>query len=502
MPSRFAHRDIDYEIDYHPAYSYALDMAGLPLIPSITVSNRRAHPSPRHVVSLSVLEHPIRAEAVVPELDAGATATTVPRFGSSLTDHLERLVQPIRNTLGVTIDGATVAELPFLALDAWRWPHTRRARAACAAYVLPHEAEVAQTVVEAGVWPMHARHDPTRTSTTTFTATATGDPVRAMTSLYRVLHTSNSVIYEIPKVERSPELSVTFQVVRAPHLIRPSLFAGPSRGNCFDLTAFFASCLEAIGHTPLIIFTGALDQAPTHAFLGCWTHAEPRHVPVIDRKAELLRVVDAGEMVILECTGVCRDRQYRLEFDAARDRALDILRSMSRIHAIDVATCRPPTGSVRPLELAFEPVVRRAVWEGERFRERMRQRALEGTHLLYGLCAAGSTEFDEIVTALGSSPARVAAFIEESTPIGDHTGAHAVTGNYRRAFSDARERARLHGRRTVREADLIWGVARSQSARLHYILEQSGFSIDALRSEMALRYPEGDETESIHVPRS
>ncbi len=126
-------------------------------------------------------------------------------------------------------------------------------------------------------------------------------------------------------------------------------------GTCLDLSLLYASCLEAVGLNPVIIFT------ENHAFCGCWLEQMTFSECVTDDVSAVTKRIANGidELCLVECTAFTAGKNTG--FDAASALAANNLSTPGDNFAvIDVRRCR---GSrIRPIpSRVFENGIFKAV---------------------------------------------------------------------------------------------------------------------------------------------
>ncbi len=121
------------------------------------------------------------------------------------------------------------------------------------------------------------------------------------------------------------------------------------QGTCLDLTLLYASCLEAAGLRPLLVFLKG------HAFAGCWLEEESFADCLVDDVSALQkRTADgAEEILVLEMTDAVSGKN--VDFDIALEHARSKLSKPEEFDCvIDVLRCR--NSSIRPIPSKLEDV--------------------------------------------------------------------------------------------------------------------------------------------------
>lgn len=431
-------------------------------------------------VSGPIAKHELRVrlpeagiDFVLSPLADDATEIPIPLLGRASEQLLERVTDPHETEFVVTLDGHELGRLPVTLLALDRWAHDRASRRLVAAYALPGEDRIALAV--------HGASTRAGRSLAELSLAGTPDTETALRALYEWMLEVMAVEYEAPRVERATT-GVTFQRVLTPRAVITNLTNGVGRGNCLDLSLFLAGALETLTLQPLLIFTGSLDEAPAHVFLGCWRERADRFRPVITESEDLRRAVQQGELLVVEATGVCTGR-WRQSFDQAQAAARAILQR-DDVHAVDIAASRPPTGTVRPLVPGPDPIVQRALWLSEQFGDRLGAHQRETIHLLFGTAHAGGPLVTRILERSGASVEKVIALLEKALHPESADGSPRATKNYTLCLDTARSNARARGSARVEECDLLWAVIDNPSRNVTKALAAAGCDLALLRDEL------------------
>lgn len=483
-----AQRGFSLSCDYHPIYTYATLAAKQQPVSAITLQSLGTGAPVHGILGLAIPEmdyfQNLRTEELggaIPSGGMGGVATEL---------NLEKAIARIQGNLEITLDEEPVGRLPVAILPTWQWSHGREARLLAAAYVLPGDEVVSRTVSAAS-----GRLEGLASLTTLVRQEPRKAGRLVLDVLYRYLSDEFDIGYEAPLVETDDWSRQSYQRVRSPQDI--FFFSGQrkGRGNCFDLSLFFAGCLESLGLKPLILFTGGLEGSPSHAFVGCWLDGARRFQPFITDPRQVAEHVSRGDLLLLEATGVARG-STSLSFKEAEAAALEHL-ARGPVHALDIAAVRPPIGVVRPIQLANAPIVQHAFWASQNLAAAKQAKLYETLHLLYGLCSVQGELTRWVLERAGSKPASVCRVIEQSLPVEDYDGVPVATKNYEICTGTARGNARSEGRSTVEEVDLLWAVIENPSRNVRRILEATGCDYATLVRELDRRWKRPGEM-SIH----
>lgn len=113
-------------------------------------------------------------------------------------------------------------------------------------------------------------------------------------------------------------------------------------GNCMDLTVLTAACMEQLGLHPVLIGIRG------HIFAGCWLQRKTFPEAVIRDVSVLRQLIDAGELLPMECTMFAKSAST-VDFRHACDKAAGNLETFT--YAVDVKRAR--MAGVRPLPAAL-----------------------------------------------------------------------------------------------------------------------------------------------------
>lgn len=498
MQVTMAHRDLKLRITctYLPVVSHVLARAGLPLIRSIELLADEDSNAPRDPLEIRLPQGDAWETVPLANSGPGTALSLTLAANGGYADWLYHVSRPVSSRLEIWLRTHCLAELPLVLLPTWHWPHVRAARPCVAAYALPGDSWIGRTISSsvgrqaesnlASDFPSYVRQAPER---------AAGVALKAV---YAHLVRQHRIHYEHPRLRTDESGEISYQAVRTPmEVLAPNRTTG-GRANCLDLALIMAGCLESVGLRPLILFSGPPDEAPDHAFVGCWRDRAPRYHPLLQDPEALAAFVTQGDLLVVESTGVCVDHK-RMSFDQARDCAQAIVTDpRASLHAVDVEACRPPRGAVAPLELAHEPVVMRAYWEARQMATTRGSRRLESAHLLYGLCRAAGETCSWLLKTCGSSPQAVVRTIEQAIPCAEPSPDLRATKNYEACVRAAQANAAAEGRSTVHEADLLWAVLECRSKNVQGILGAAGANSITLTRVLDTRYRRPENLTESH----
>ncbi|MBK8096191.1 MAG: DUF3320 domain-containing protein [Planctomycetes bacterium] len=113
-------------------------------------------------------------------------------------------------------------------------------------------------------------------------------------------------------------------------------------GTCLDLALLLAGALEQAGLHALIVV------AEGHAIAGVWPQEASGGEPTVEDPLRLRKRLELGELLLFECTGVCRTQQQTFE-QALAAGARQVAVGAKFVFALDLAAAR--RAHLRPLPL-------------------------------------------------------------------------------------------------------------------------------------------------------
>lgn len=178
-----------------------------------------------------------------------------------------------------------------------------------AAFVTPNHPSVAEVISKSSKYLEQWGHLPS------FTGYQTQNPNNVklqMAAIYAALQAAE-INYNMPPAS----YELIGQRVRLPHIVLEH-----KQGTCLDLAVLYASCLEAVGLHPLIVFKKG------HAYAGCWLEQETFADCAEDDISALEKRTAEGEEYILlvECTDYTTGKKTDFEkaIKHGRDHLLQI----------------------------------------------------------------------------------------------------------------------------------------------------------------------------------
>ncbi len=157
---------------------------------------------------------------------------------------------------------------------------------------------------------------------------------QAVEAVYECLRGNFEITYALAPIG----YDATQQKLRLPDQTLVDEFGG--KGTCIDLVLLMAACLEHLGLQPLLLII-ELGPFNHHAVLGCWLRRAHRTKAVYSEADELLRLIESGELLIIDCTGFARaESGHGRDFQVSVSDASQLLRDFPLVFALDVQACR------------------------------------------------------------------------------------------------------------------------------------------------------------------
>ena len=175
-----------------------------------------------------------------------------------------------------------------------------------------------------------------------FTGYQTNNPNNVklqMAALYAAL-SERQIVYNNPPAS----YEVIGQRIRMPHMVMES-----KEGTCLDLAVLYATCLEAVGLNPLIVFIEG------HAFAACHLEQQTFADCVEDDVSAIEKRIVSGteELLLVECTDFVVGKN--IDFDHALKHGKDHLNNIEKfICAVDIMRTRG--SGIRPIPLRIEDI--------------------------------------------------------------------------------------------------------------------------------------------------
>lgn len=460
-----------------PAYNLALRHIGQPPVREIRVQRIPGppFPSPPRELVLHLFNPLVDWRLQIPEMQTGQRQDLQLPLGQLESRSLESIVRCEETQMNLTLGSKHHGARLFL-LGPWHWPTFADARLSLAAYVIPGDARIRQVVAAAQAL------DPGIEDTR--------EPVRLLAGIYQVLGSQQKIQYAEPELIQ-PAAGLSYQRIRNPSETLEGLGAGRGEGTCLDLSVIMAGALECAGQSAAIILLADAPDRFSHAVPAVWTRRAGYRRPRVADGNEIRDALLEGQLVPVESTGVCLG-PGRLDFAAARTRALDLVRLSPIVECLSIEGCRHPMVRVLPLELSFDSVVVQAQLIAESLGDELQRPMLETLHLFYGVMAARGGLSREMFELLQLDADTILAQIREVLLRRPSSGTAGRTRGFERTLADARDGAGRRSSTTVAEEDL-WRALLSPSSpniSVDQILNRQELNTKKLRETLdSLRPP-------------
>jgi very-short-patch-repair endonuclease len=316
--------------------NFAVQQNHVPLVKRLRITNTGTIDLEQlSVVITSEPEFASKWETVITILPAGKTVDIgvvdlllSPSFLATLTERLVGLLRLSVFHNGIQIYSAQ-SNIDVFAYDEWNGIQTLPE--IIAAFVTPNHPEITRVLRQASdilkEWTGNPSLDGYQSK----------NPLRVrvqLAAIYTALQ-SMEIAYCVPPASFEEQ----GQKIRTPESIRENKLA-----TCLDLAVLFASCAEAAGLNPLIIFTKG------HAFTGAWLIEESFSESLQDDVTLLTKRVSAGiqEICLVETTALTAGE--KANFDIAAATGEKKLQNPDEFHFfIDIRRAR--VSHIRPLPL-------------------------------------------------------------------------------------------------------------------------------------------------------
>ena len=310
-------------------------------------------------------------------------------------------------------------------------------------------------------------------------------PYKTAEIIYNTILEKCSIIYDEAPTWSYEQDS---QTIRPPHQVVPyspgdNPPTAPGRGTCIDLSLLFASCLENISMSPLII---VIRNGPSdiHAIAGFWNRKKPSFNLFV-QKGELVQAVKDQKIIIVETTGFTLQKKLAFEtavidpennppFDGELDFALDI--KVARDNGL------------LPLQFSWAPGLIRVINEAERIAFVGRSRVLEAKHLLFSLFLSDIHENQNLSKAFKKADIDIKRIKKITRDMTRPTTSAVLLPNFRevlkksddyiRVLSDMTLLSRMDNLNPSNRIHLTVSLFRSDSQDIRRILDVLGMNTD------------------------
>lgn len=377
--------DLVVTIRFHPAFAkeYSYSVARLESGASVEVSPVQIILSAEYLFSLT--------ERIVGNMDIQVTSKKADVREVSddpfLLDGIQTLndLQVSDGSAGYII-GTFHRQIEVLAYD--QWSGLLMMPEMSAAFVTPNHPAIAPVLNRASAILKQWNETPS------FTGYQTQNPNHVkmqMAAIFASLHEEH-IVYTNPPASYE-EMG---QRIRLPHLLLER-----KQGTCLDLSVLYASCLEAVGIHPLLLFTKG------HAFAGAWLEERTfADCAVDDVSAVVKRVAEgAEELLTVECTDLVEGKNVDFETALAHGRA-HLLHEEEFECVIDVRRCR--VSGIRPIPVKLEQAQKDAGQSSSQKQSRITQNGIVQNGAEYSNAPKELSErFTDVAAESESAPTRM-----------------------------------------------------------------------------------------------
>ncbi len=316
--------------------NFAMQQNCIPVIRSVNILNNTNDDIKN--LKLIIRTEPSFAAAYETELYSvpkGRTVEISPVKLSLSTDYLFSLTEKVMGSItaelyqGESLIAKASETIEILAAD--EWPGTLVMPEMTAAFVTPNHPAVSGILTKASVYLSKWSGSPSFSGYTTRNPNIVKQQAAA---IYAALQEKN-IAYILPP----SSFEKTGQRIR----FVPAVM-NEKHGTCMDLSLLYASCLEAAGLNPILIFT------QSHAFTGFWLEQETFPECADDDITALTKRAVNGidRICLVECTDFTAGKST--DFEISERNALEHLKNPESFELfVDIKRCRG--SSIRPVPL-------------------------------------------------------------------------------------------------------------------------------------------------------
>ncbi len=467
------HNEFDIEIQTLPA-GYSAFISNIPLITCLTIRNIGKHLWPPSQLSLHLRGYGPPLSRHMPAIDP-AGQVVLKDIGLKLDiQRLRSIPAMTSEDLEIRINNRLVTSVTVPVLSLYEWSAQPGYRKALASFVMPAHPIVCNISVMA-----QQRYAGNRF------VRKCSDAAEKAGELLMAVYLSLSRDYTISYTNSAPSHTPESQFVRIPdHLIsNPRERTG--MGNCLDIALLIAGCLENFRLHPLVIVVME-NGSVFHALTGCWKVATERYEPVITDYDRLNTAMQAGDLLLLEPTGVTDRWGKRLSFEEAVARAREMFQEERFLFAVDMAAARP---TVPPLRFAMNPHVSTILSLALELALRQGTGMLEARHVASAILQSHDPGTLTILSRLGIDGSDLGTCTNPVpsavTPSGPPP---SRTRNYRLILSDAHIIAGDCGKAGIDVEHLFYAMLMSPSRGVDQVLARLGCKREEVRRRFEVAY--------------
>ena len=326
--------NVTAEIQMMKAINFAMQQNYIPVIRSIKINNSGDCDTENLKLTVSFEPEFARCfEAEIAAITAGSTVEISPVKIVLSTDYLFSLTEKLMGNVHIQIASGTEVlfscdnPIELLAYD--QWTGAMIMPEMIAAFVTPNHPKVSEIISKASVYLQNWCDSPS------FTGYQSKNPniVKMQAAAIYAALQAESIAYTMPPAgfEKSGQrIRLSENVLTEKH------------GTCLDLSVLYASCLEAAGLNPLIVFLQG------HAFGGVWLEEETFAECAEEDASSVAKRAAAGidRLCLVECTDFTAGKS--VDFSQSEKHGLTNLDNPSEFEfAIDISRCRG--SGIRPI---------------------------------------------------------------------------------------------------------------------------------------------------------
>ncbi len=318
--------------------NFAMQQNYVPIIRNLVVTNE----SDSELINLSLkisFEPDFAKEFIynIPKLEAGQSMEISPIRIIVKSEFLFSLTEKMVGTITISVSNEenilhTVNHnISLLALNEWSGLNVMPE--IIASFVTPNHPCVSGIVGDASWILSEWTKDPSFTGYQTRNA---NNVKLQMAAIYEAIKKQN-IVYNNPPASYEE----VGQRVRLSNTVIEQ-----KQGTCIDLAVLYASCLEAVGLHPLLVFKNS------HAFAGCWLEEETFADCMVDDVAAVQKRIAEGaqSMLLVECTDMVAGKAFN--FDQSIKHGNDNLMDAEDFECvIDIKRSRG--SGIRPIPLRY-----------------------------------------------------------------------------------------------------------------------------------------------------
>ncbi len=341
--ARVTTRNLQVRHNAHPRLNYALAHCGLPLIPSLEITNSSAEAARDVLVKAWVAtDYGEPWQKTLPAIPGGQTHVETEIFVPLHKSRLQEVREAERANL--RIDVFTEGELqvcetyPVEVLAYNEWYYNPRFPQTVASFVQPNCDAIEKTV---SLVRDRLKREDRDTSLDGYQSGNPGKILEMLGALFAVLQSDLQLTYINPPpsfegASMLPDGSLTI----SQKIFFPEQILEHRRGTCMDLALFCAACVERMGLHPIWFMIHG------HAFFGAWLAEKSLQNPVVTDHAAAVKLVSEGAWFPLNSTTftLTPPRQF---MNCVEEATCCLMEPERFICAVDIQSAR--AGGIKPI---------------------------------------------------------------------------------------------------------------------------------------------------------